>query len=57
MSLTHTSPYLPTADSHEDRTGRSVPPALYGESERIAFWLTEELTRLGHDVLYLQAAN
>jgi glycosyltransferase involved in cell wall biosynthesis len=28
----------------------SVPPALYGGTERVVFWLTEELIRLGHDV-------
>jgi glycosyltransferase involved in cell wall biosynthesis len=28
----------------------SVPPKLYGGTERIVSWLTEELVRLGHDV-------
>ena len=28
----------------------SVPPALYGGSERVVSWLTEELVALGHDV-------
>src|SRR3984885_10718541 len=28
----------------------SVPPALYGGSERVVSWLTEELGHLGHDV-------
>jgi glycosyltransferase involved in cell wall biosynthesis len=28
----------------------SVPPALYGGSERVVSWLTEELVGLGHDV-------
>jgi glycosyltransferase involved in cell wall biosynthesis len=28
----------------------SVPPRLYGGTERIVFWLTEELVREGHDV-------
>jgi glycosyltransferase involved in cell wall biosynthesis len=28
----------------------SVPPALYGGSERVVSWLTEELVRQGHDV-------
>ncbi|HXP40220.1 MAG TPA: glycosyltransferase family 4 protein [Candidatus Acidoferrales bacterium] len=28
----------------------SVPPALYGGTERVVSWLTEELVRLGHDV-------
>jgi glycosyltransferase involved in cell wall biosynthesis len=28
----------------------SVPPALYGGSERVVSWLTEDLVRLGHEV-------
>jgi glycosyltransferase involved in cell wall biosynthesis len=28
----------------------SVPPLLYGGTERVVFYLTEELVRLGHDV-------
>ena len=28
----------------------SVPPRLYGGTERIVYWLTEELVRQGHDV-------
>ena len=28
----------------------SVPPRLYGGTERVVFFLTEELVRLGHDV-------
>jgi glycosyltransferase involved in cell wall biosynthesis len=28
----------------------SVPPRLYGGTERVVAWLTEELVRLGHDV-------
>lgn len=28
----------------------SVPPTLYGGTERVASWLTEELVRLGHEV-------
>jgi glycosyltransferase involved in cell wall biosynthesis len=28
----------------------SVPPNLYGGSERVVSWLTEELVRLGHEV-------
>jgi glycosyltransferase involved in cell wall biosynthesis len=27
-----------------------VPPTLYGGTERVVFWLTEELIRQGHDV-------
>ncbi|HYI92620.1 MAG TPA: hypothetical protein VEX68_03685 [Bryobacteraceae bacterium] len=28
----------------------SVPPKLYGGTERAVHWLTEELVALGHDV-------
>ena len=28
----------------------AVPPALYGGTERVVSWLTEELVALGHDV-------
>src|SRR5690348_10158179 len=28
----------------------AVPPRLYGGTERVVFYLTEELVRLGHDV-------
>ena len=28
----------------------SVPPRLYGGTERVVSWLTEELVTLGHDV-------
>src|SRR5579885_2755795 len=28
----------------------SVPPALYGGTERVVSWLTEELVAQGHDV-------
>src|SRR6266481_359066 len=28
----------------------SVPPQLYGGTERVVSWLTEELVRLGHGV-------
>jgi len=28
----------------------SVPPTLYGGTERVVSWLTEELTRLGHEI-------
>jgi hypothetical protein len=28
----------------------SVPPKLYGGTERVIAWLTEELIELGHDV-------
>ena len=28
----------------------SIPPKLYGGTERVIYWLTEELVSLGHDV-------
>jgi hypothetical protein len=28
----------------------SVPPKLYGGTERVIAWLTEELVELGHEV-------
>src|SRR3569623_1733222 len=28
----------------------SVPPTLYGGTERVVSWLTEELVAMGHDV-------
>jgi hypothetical protein len=28
----------------------SVPPTLYGGTERVVSWLTEELVALGHEV-------
>jgi hypothetical protein len=34
----------------------SVPPRLYGGTERIVSYLTEELVRLGHDVTLLSLA-
>ena len=33
----------------------SVPPKLYGGTERVVSYLTEELVRLGHDVTLLRA--
>lgn len=35
----------------------SVPPRLYGGTERIVGYLTEELVRLGHDVTLFAAAD
>ena len=32
----------------------SVPPKLYGGTERVVSYLTEELVRLGHDVTLSQ---
>jgi hypothetical protein len=34
----------------------AVPPKLYGGTERVVHWLTEELVALGNDVRYLPAA-
>ena len=28
----------------------AVPPKLYGGTERVVFWLTEELVEMGHEV-------
>ena len=28
----------------------AVPPKLYGGTERVVFWLTEELVQMGHEV-------
>ena len=35
----------------------SVPPRLYGGTERIVSYLTEELVRLGHDVTLFASGN
>lgn len=35
----------------------SVPPQLYGGTERVVGWLTEELVRLGHDVTLYASAD
>jgi glycosyltransferase involved in cell wall biosynthesis len=35
----------------------SVPPRLYGGTERIVFWLTEELVRQGHAVTLFASAD
>jgi len=35
----------------------SVPPRLYGGTERIVFWLTEELVRQGHPVTLFASAD
>ena len=35
----------------------SVPPRLYGGTERIVFWLTEELVRQGHEVTLFASAD
>jgi glycosyltransferase involved in cell wall biosynthesis len=47
-------PYLPQEYYYADRTGRppvrECPPKLYGGTERVISYLTEELVRLGHEV-------
>jgi glycosyltransferase involved in cell wall biosynthesis len=35
----------------------AVPPKLYGGTERIVWWLTEELVRQGHDVTLFATAD
>src|ERR671935_824181 len=35
----------------------SVPPKLYGGTERVVSYLTEELVRLGHDVTLFASAD
>lgn len=35
----------------------SVPPKLYGGTERVVHWLTEELVRLGHQVVLFASSD
>jgi hypothetical protein len=35
----------------------SVPPKLYGGTERVVSWLIEELVQLGHDVTLFASAD
>ncbi|MGE5788959.1 MAG: hypothetical protein ACM3ZE_30500, partial [Myxococcales bacterium] len=35
----------------------SVPPALYGGTERVVHYLTEELVAIGHDVTLFASAD
>src|SRR5205085_453757 len=35
----------------------AVPPVLYGGTERVISWLTEELVALGHDVTLFASAD
>jgi glycosyltransferase involved in cell wall biosynthesis len=35
----------------------SVPPKLYGGTERVVSWLTEELVRLGHEITLFASAD
>src|SRR4029077_11112408 len=35
----------------------SVPPKLYGGTERVAAWLIDELVELGHDVTLFASGN
>src|SRR5712691_10416182 len=59
ISLKRAIPSAPIATSSRGSTMRiaqvaplyeSVPPKLYGGTERVVSYLTEELVRLGHDV-------
>src|SRR5216684_4916328 len=59
ISLKRAIPSAPTATSSRGNAVRiaqvaplfeSVPPKLYGGTERVVSYLTEELVRLGHDV-------
>ena len=36
---------------------KSVPPQLYGGTERIVSYLTDELVRLGHEVILFASAD
>ena len=35
----------------------AVPPGLYGGTERVVFWLTEELVKQGHQVTLFASGN
>lgn len=35
----------------------AIPPQLYGGTERVIHWLTEELVALGHDVTLFASGN
>ena len=35
----------------------AVPPKMYGGTERVVSWLTEELVRQGHDVTLFASAD
>ena len=35
----------------------AIPPKLYGGTERVIYWLTEELVALGHDVTLFASGN
>ena len=35
----------------------SVPPKLYGGTERVVAWLVDELVELGHDVTLFASAD
>jgi hypothetical protein len=35
----------------------SIPPQLYGGTERVVSWLTEELVALGHEVTLFASAD
>ena len=38
------------ADCPDAPLAEAVPPKFYGGTERVVFWLTEELVKLGHEV-------
>jgi glycosyltransferase involved in cell wall biosynthesis len=56
-------PFQPEQPQHSLRIAQvaplaeSVPPKLYGGTERIVSWLTEELVALGHDVTLFAAGD
>src|SRR5712692_9740512 len=66
ISLKRAIPSAPTATSSRGNAVRiaqvaplfeSVPPKLYGGTERVVSYLTEELVRMGHDVTLLASAD
>src|SRR5260370_1642348 len=66
ISLKRAIPSAPTTTSSRGNAVRiaqvaplfeSVPPKLYGGTERVVSYLTEELRRLGHDVTLFASGN
>ena len=39
------------------RLTESIPPRLYGGTERVVSWLTNELVSLGHDVVFFASGD
>ena len=35
----------------------AVPPKLYGGTERVVYWLTEELVEMGHEVTLFESGD